>query len=127
MPCELIERMAACDDCRNLAVDYGMYLIGSRRYNADPRHWGLHLTTTRIHLDNHLITAHAAWLPDRQPDCGTCEAWREDHNARCRLGANFPLPPSGRALSCRARAVHVIREPRRCWPYRPPFEEESLG
>lgn len=94
MPCELIERMAACDDCRNLAVDYGMYLIGSRRYNADPRHWGLHLTTTRIHLDNHLITAHAAWLPDRQPDCGTCEAWREDHNARCRLGANFPCRPA---------------------------------
>ncbi|MCX4400173.1 hypothetical protein OG887_43740 (plasmid) [Streptomyces sp. NBC_00053] len=72
MPCELIERMAACDDCRNLAVDYGMNLTGSRRHNADPRHWELPLTLTRVHLDDHLITAHAAWLPDQQPDCGVC-------------------------------------------------------
>ncbi|GAA1328188.1 hypothetical protein GCM10009647_066250 [Streptomyces sanglieri] len=79
MPCELIERMAACDDCRNLAVDYGMNLIGSRRHNADPRHWELPLTLTRVHLDEHLITAHAVWLPDRQPDCGICETWREEH------------------------------------------------
>ncbi|MFE3152228.1 hypothetical protein ACFXJ6_37225 [Streptomyces sp. NPDC059218] len=79
MPCELIKRMAACDDCRNLAVDYGMNLIGSRRRNADPRHWELPLTLTRVHLDDHLIAAHATWLPDRQPDCGVCETWRKEH------------------------------------------------
>ncbi|MGW1659343.1 hypothetical protein [Streptomyces atratus] len=66
--------MAACDDCRNLAVDHGINLIGSLRPGADPRDWGLPLTTTRIHLDDHLVTAYAAWLPERQPDCGTCEA-----------------------------------------------------
>lgn len=71
MPCELIECMAACDDCRNLAVDHGINLIGSLRPGADPRDWGLPLTTTRIHLDDHLVTAYAAWLPERQPDCGS--------------------------------------------------------
>ncbi|MFJ5725023.1 hypothetical protein [Streptomyces sp. NPDC093149] len=41
--------------------------------------WGPSLTTARIHLDIRLITAYAAWLPDRWPDSGTCEAWRERH------------------------------------------------
>ncbi|MGW1410148.1 hypothetical protein [Streptomyces sp. NPDC002403] len=79
MPCELIERMAACDDCRNLAVDHGRNPIGSLHPGADPRDWALPLATTPIRLDDHLITAHAARLPDRQPDCGTCEAWHKDH------------------------------------------------
>ncbi|MFI6341105.1 hypothetical protein [Streptomyces sp. NPDC050535] len=79
MPCQLIERMAVCDGCRTLAVEYGMNLIGSRRHGADPRHWGLALTTSRIDLDDHLIAVHSAWLPDRQPDCDVCEAWRAEY------------------------------------------------
>jgi hypothetical protein len=78
MPCELIERMAACDDCRNLAVDYGMTLIRSRR-GAHPREWELDLTLTRLRLDDHLIAVHATWLPDRQPDCGECREWHDEH------------------------------------------------
>lgn len=54
MPCELIERMAACDDCRILAVDYDMNMISSLGFNAAPHDWGLPLTTSRIHLDDHL-------------------------------------------------------------------------
>ncbi|WP_275466341.1 hypothetical protein [Streptomyces noursei] len=81
MPCELLGRMAACGDCREVAVEYGLALIGSRRHGADPRAWELPLTSTRLHLDDHLITAHAAWLPDRQPDCDVCGAWREDYDA----------------------------------------------
>ncbi|MDK0525093.1 hypothetical protein [Streptomyces sp. ML-6] len=76
MPSDLFERMAACAECRELAVDYGMSLTDSRRPGADPRHWELRLTTTRIDLDDHLIAAHPAWLPDRQPGCGICESWR---------------------------------------------------
>ncbi|MGW5816511.1 hypothetical protein [Streptomyces noursei] len=79
MPCQLIQKMRACGDCRTLAVDYGMNLIGSRRHGADPRDWDLPLTSTQLHLDDHLITTHAAWLPDRQADCDICGAWREDH------------------------------------------------
>ncbi|WP_332010935.1 hypothetical protein [Streptomyces uncialis] len=79
MPCQLIERMAACDDCRTFAVDYGLNLINSRRPGANPRDWEMPLTLTRIHLDDHLITAHAEWLPERRPGCDTCEAWRGDH------------------------------------------------
>ncbi|MER6316944.1 hypothetical protein ABT237_24735 [Streptomyces sp. NPDC001581] len=37
------------------------------------------LTVTRIALDDHLITVHTSWLPDRQPDCHSCKTWREDH------------------------------------------------
>ncbi|MFB7592336.1 hypothetical protein [Streptomyces sp. NPDC056169] len=76
---ELIQRMAACGDCRKLAVDYGTNLIISRRPGADQRHWELPLTSTGIRLDDHLITEHAEWLPDRQPDCNVCELWREDY------------------------------------------------
>lgn len=79
MPSELIQRMAACGACRTLAVDYGMNLTASRRRGADPRDWDLPLTTTRVNLEDHLITEHAAWLPDRQRDCEVCEAWRLDH------------------------------------------------
>ncbi|MFI2620485.1 hypothetical protein [Streptomyces sp. NPDC018584] len=76
---ELIERMAACDECRKVAVEYGMNLIGSRRRGAEPHHWGLRLTTSRIHLDDHLILTHSEWLPERQPDCEVCESWREHY------------------------------------------------
>ncbi|MEU3447236.1 hypothetical protein AB0H29_08395 [Streptomyces thermolilacinus] len=79
MPCDIIERMAACGDCRTLAVDYGMTLTDSRRPGAPRRDWELPLTTSRVRLDTHLITAHGAWLPERQPDCDVCEAWRTAH------------------------------------------------
>ncbi len=79
MPREIIERMAACDDCRTLAVDYGTNLIGSRRHGAKPRDWELPLTAAGIHLDDHLITVHSAWLPDRQPNCDVCKLRRESH------------------------------------------------
>ncbi|MER6499192.1 hypothetical protein ABT218_07300 [Streptomyces sp. NPDC001455] len=71
--------MSACADCRELAVEYGLALTGSRRPNANPRRWDLPLTTTRVRLDDHLITTHPAWLPDRQPGCDICEAWRADY------------------------------------------------
>ncbi|MFG2142604.1 hypothetical protein ACGFRG_00135 [Streptomyces sp. NPDC048696] len=79
MSCEIVERMAACGACRTLAVDYGLNLINSRRHGANPRDWELPLTTARIELDHHLITVHAAWLPERQPGCDVCEVWRGDH------------------------------------------------
>ncbi|MFJ2559204.1 MULTISPECIES: hypothetical protein [unclassified Streptomyces] len=79
LPCELIERKSACGGCRKLGVDYGMNLIGSLRHGATPGDWELPLIVTRLYLDDHLITMHAVWLPDRQPDCDVCEAWREDH------------------------------------------------
>ncbi|MFC0847520.1 hypothetical protein ACFH04_28000 [Streptomyces noboritoensis] len=62
-----------------LAVDYGMNVIGSQRHNADLRDWEQPLTATRIHLHDHLVTVHAAWLPERQSDCDVCEVWREGH------------------------------------------------
>lgn len=77
MLCDIIQRMATCADCRPLAVKYGMALTDSRRHNANPRDWQMRLITTRMHLDDHLITVHSAWLPDRQQGCDVCEAWRE--------------------------------------------------
>lgn len=74
----LIERMSACGHCRRLAVEYGINLTGFRRRGANPRDWELPLTTAQIELNDHLITVHAVWLPDRQPDCDTCNAWRSD-------------------------------------------------
>lgn len=79
---DLIERMAACDECRKLAVEYGMNLIGSRRRGAKPRDWGLPLTTSQTALDDHLILTHSEWLPERQPGCKVCESWR----AYCAIG-----------------------------------------
>jgi hypothetical protein len=76
---DVMARMSACADCRELAVEYGLALTASRRPGADPRHWDLLLVTTRIHLDDHLIAAHSAWLPDRHPDCGICGTWRAVH------------------------------------------------
>ncbi|MEU5234001.1 hypothetical protein AB0G82_32705 [Streptomyces anulatus] len=79
MASELIQKMHACAECRLLAVDYGLELIASRRPRADPRDHGLRLTVRRLKLDEHLISTHAAWLPDRQPNCVVCDAWTEDH------------------------------------------------
>ncbi|AIA00540.1 hypothetical protein DC74_12 [Streptomyces noursei] len=39
MSCPLIQKMRACGDCRTLAVDYRLNLIGTRRHGA-PRPTG---------------------------------------------------------------------------------------
>lgn len=74
---DLIQRMAACPDCRTLALGYGTNLVRSRQWNTNPRDWGLPLAVTRGRLDDHLVSAHAEWLPERQPGCDACEAWSE--------------------------------------------------
>ncbi|MFF8696741.1 hypothetical protein ACF08W_31460 [Streptomyces sp. NPDC015144] len=74
---DVVARMAGCGACRKLAVEYGLAVAGSRHPRARARDWDLPLTSTRIHLEDHLITTHPEWLPDRQPDCETCDAWHE--------------------------------------------------